>query len=94
MIVKNVCNICVIGAGNMGHQIAIQAALSGFKAKCTDINQSTLTAAREFAEKWLNERVSKGKITPELAAATRQRLLFTPDLEEAAGDADLVIEAI
>jgi 3-hydroxybutyryl-CoA dehydrogenase len=94
MIVKNVRNICVIGAGNMGHQIAIQAALSGFKAKCTDINQSTLTAAREFAEKWLNERVSKGKITPELAAATRQRLLFTPDLEEAAGDADLVIEAI
>jgi 3-hydroxybutyryl-CoA dehydrogenase len=86
--------IAVIGAGNMGHQIAMCAALSGFQVKCTDTNTDILDKAIQFADNYLTERVSKGKLTPEAAEQARGNLKFTPSVQEAAEDADLVIEAI
>lgn len=87
-------NICVVGAGNMGHQIALAAALAGYNVKCTDINQEILQKAEDFANSYLPQRVAKGKISEEDAKAARARISFTADLEEAAKDADLVIEAV
>jgi 3-hydroxybutyryl-CoA dehydrogenase len=94
MKAEDVRNICVVGAGNMGHQIALQAALSGFKVACTDVNQTTLEEARKFADNWLQSRVEKQKLSQTEAQAAGERLHFTSSLEEAASDADLVIEAI
>nr|WP_041276244.1 3-hydroxyacyl-CoA dehydrogenase family protein [Desulfosporosinus acidiphilus] len=85
--------ICVVGAGNMGHQIALSAALAGFKVKCTDVNQEALQKAEQFVANYLPERVAKGKLQTSEADAARANILFTGSLEEAAGDADLVIEA-
>ncbi len=42
----------------------------------------------------MKERVIKGKLSDEAANQTRENLVFTPKIEEAAADADLVIEAI
>ena len=86
--------IAVVGAGNMGHQIALCAALAGFRVKCTDTGAEALEKAEQFVEKYLPERVAKGRITQAQADAARARISFVPALEEAAGDADLVIEAI
>jgi 3-hydroxybutyryl-CoA dehydrogenase len=86
--------IAVIGAGNMGHQIALCAALSGFKVKCTDTNSDILNKAIQFAENYLNERVSKNKLTKEAATRARENIAFVSTIDEAAADADLVIEAI
>lgn len=87
-------NIAVIGAGNMGHQIALCAALSGFQVRCTDTNSAILDKAIQFADSYLTERVNKGKLTVEAAKQARGNLVFTPSVNEAAADADLVIEAI
>jgi 3-hydroxybutyryl-CoA dehydrogenase len=86
--------IAVIGAGNMGHQIAMCAALSGFQVKCTDTNSDILNKAIQFADNYLQERVKKGKLTEEAAKQARENLVFTPSVKTAAEDADLVIEAI
>lgn len=86
--------ICVLGAGNMGHQIALSAALNGFKVKCCDVKPEMLEKAKEFTESYLPERVSKGKLSQEAADRARANLSFTLDLKEAASDADMVIEAI
>jgi 3-hydroxybutyryl-CoA dehydrogenase len=86
--------IAVIGAGNMGHQIAICAALSGFQVHCTDTNSDILNKAIQFADNYLQERVNKGKLTEEAANQARANLVFTPSVHAAASDADLVIEAI
>lgn len=94
MKAEEIKKICVVGAGNMGHQIALQAALSGFKVSCTDINEKTLDEAQTFAHNWLQTRVEKQKLDPLAAQAARERLHFTSSLEEAAQDADLVVEAI
>ncbi len=86
--------ICVVGAGNMGHQIALSAALAGYTVTCTDIDGEILRKAENFADTYLPERVAKGKLTGDQAGAARARISFTGDLAEAAGGADLVIEAV
>ncbi len=86
--------IAVIGAGNMGHQIAICAALSGFQVKCTDTNPETLSKAVSFVENYLKERVLKEKLTQESANHAKVNINFTSNFEEAVVVADLVIEAI
>lgn len=86
--------IAVIGAGNMGHQISICAALSGFQVHCTDTNSDILNKAIQFADNYLKERVNKGKLTEEAAQQARENLTFTPSVKTAVEAADLVIEAI
>jgi len=86
--------ICVVGAGNMGHQIALCAALAGYKVKCTDVNPEVLQKAEHFAEAYLPERVTKGRLSEEAARSARANVSFTLDLKEASGDADLVIETV
>jgi len=93
MKVEDVKKICVVGAGNMGHQIALCAALAGYQVICTDISQEMLNKAESFARIYLPERVAKGKLTEPQADQAIAKLRFTTSLEEAAGEADFVIEA-
>lgn len=86
--------IAVVGSGNMGHQIAMCAALSGFRVKCTDVNAEILNKAIQFADNYLKERVIKGKLSEEAAQQARENIAFVSTIEEAVSDADLVIEAI
>jgi len=50
MTVPGINKICVVGAGNMGHQIALCAALAGYRVKCTDVNEEILQKAEKFAD--------------------------------------------
>ena len=94
MKIEDVKNICVVGAGNMGHQIALQCAMYGYRVKCTDVIPEVLQKAEDFAGSYLEGRVKKGKMTEEQAKQIRANISFTGSLEEAAGDADYVIEAV
>ncbi|MCX7981434.1 MAG: 3-hydroxyacyl-CoA dehydrogenase family protein [Syntrophales bacterium] len=94
MNIDDVKNVCVVGAGNMGHQIALQCALCGYKTVATDVVPEVLKKAQDFAVNYLAGRVQKGKLTEEKANETKARISFTQDLNEAAKDADLVIEAV
>jgi len=93
MKIDDIKKICVVGAGNMGHQIATLCALHGFQTSCTDIDQTTLDKATAFADQYLPGRVAKGKLTEQTAREARARLTFTPVLADAAEGADYVIEA-
>lgn len=93
MKLEDIKNICVVGAGNMGHQIALQAAICGYQVKCSDVNADTLTKAGAFVDSYLPGRVEKGRLTAEQAKQARANITFVNSLEDAAGDADFVIEA-
>lgn len=93
MKVDEINKICVIGAGNMGHQISICAAMVGLQVTCNDISQDMLAKAEHFAQTYLSERVTKGKLTQEQANLTLSKLSFVSDLEQAASSADFIIEA-
>lgn len=94
MQVEGLNRICVVGAGTMGHQIALCASLAGYKVVCNDLDDKVLARAERFKEKYLSDRISRGKMTEETALATGDNLSFSTDLETGAGDADLVIEVI
>jgi 3-hydroxybutyryl-CoA dehydrogenase len=94
MKIEDVKNVCVVGAGNMGHQISLQCALSGFKTVCTDVVPAVLEKAAKFVDTYLAGRVQKGKMTDEAAKQAKNLISFTGDLAEAVKDADVVIEAV
>jgi 3-hydroxybutyryl-CoA dehydrogenase len=94
MNIEDIKNICVIGAGNMGHQISTHCAMKGFNTTCTDISQDVLKEAEAFVDTYLPGRVQKGKLTDEQAQEAMANLRFTSDLKEAVKDADYVIEAV
>ena len=91
---KEIKHIGVAGAGTMGHQIALHAAVCGFHVHCTDLSAPALDQALSFSAAWLDKQVQKERMTRSEAHDISSRLIFTRDLETAAGQADLVIEAI
>jgi 3-hydroxybutyryl-CoA dehydrogenase len=94
MKIEDVKKIAVVGAGNMGHQIATLSAIQGFKVACTDVKGEILKKAEIFVDKYLPGRVEKGKMSAEQAGQARANLTFTDNLQQAVQDADYVIEAV
>ena len=93
MTVNDIKKICVVGAGNMGHQISLLCAMHGYKTICTDVIPEILKKAEKFADTYLPGRVEKGKMTKEVAEQARKNISFTADLKEAVKDVDYIIEA-
>jgi 3-hydroxybutyryl-CoA dehydrogenase len=81
MKIDDVKNICVVGAGNMGHQISLLCAIHGYKTTCTDIAEEVLKKAEKFADSYLPGRVKKGKMTEDQAKQARENISFTSSLE-------------
>ena len=93
MDISDIRNICVVGAGNMGHQISTLCAIHGYKTVCSDISDDVLKKADAFVDTYLAGRVEKNKLTAEQAKQARDNIRFTSDLADALKDADYVIEA-
>lgn len=91
--VLEIRRVVVIGAGTMGHGIAHVAAAAGCEVWLNDVSAAAIDAGLEKIAKNLQIGVQKGKLTQEMADATRMRLHGEPDLRVASSLADLVIEA-
>ena len=94
MEIDEIKKICVVGAGTMGHQIALQCAVHNYDVHLVDISKEALARAQEEIRKILGERVSLREISSDSMQKTLSRISYTTDLEKAAGDADFVIEAV
>lgn len=78
----------------MGHGITEVAALAGFDVMMVDVAEEFLAKGLEKIRWSLDKFVEKDRITAEEAKAALNRIKTTLSLEEAALDADLVIEAV
>ena len=78
----------------MGRQIAMNAAIHGFKATVYDLSPDVRTNAAQWADEYLAGRIIKGRMTEEQVTATKERFLVESDLKAAVTGADCVIEAI
>jgi 3-hydroxybutyryl-CoA dehydrogenase len=86
--------IAVIGAGAVGRGIAYAAALGGYRTILEDILPSSLrTAAAELREH-LARAADLGTVSKPDALAAFDRLEYALTVEQAAREADLVIEAV
>ena len=86
--------VAVVGAGVMGRGIAHAAALGGFDVALQDVSEGALKSAVESVEKEMNKAVERGRLEEGGMHEALARISTTESLEEAASDADLVIEAV
>jgi len=92
--VSEVRTIAVIGAGIMGRGIAHVAALGGYRTVLEDVLPAALRKAEDEIRVNLDKAVELKKVTATDAAAAVNRLEYAASVEEAAREADLVIEAV
>jgi len=85
--------IGVVGAGQMGHGIALVAAKAGFEVVLRDIKKEYVERGLNKIEKFLDKSIEKGKITAEEKEEIVSRIRGTTKLEDLK-DVDLIIEAI
>ena len=86
--------IAVIGAGIMGRGIAHAAALGGYRTILEDLLPAALRKAESEIRANLDKAVELNKVTAADADAAFRRLEYAGSVEEAAREADLVIEAV
>ena len=91
---SEVKTVAVIGAGIMGRGIAHAAAVGGYRTILEDILPNALRRAETEIRSNLDKAVELGKVTPADADAAFSRLEYASSVEEAARQADLVIEAV
>ena len=86
--------IAVIGAGIMGRGIAHVATLGGYRTVLEDLIPAALRKAETEIRANLDKAVELKKISCDDAHAAFGRLAYAGSVEEAAREADLVIEAV
>jgi 3-hydroxybutyryl-CoA dehydrogenase len=86
-------NAIVIGAGTMGHGIALVCAKAGLQVILVDVSQAFVDHGLNKIKEFLEKGVAKGKTKPEERDTILARLSGSIQLEEAAKGADLVIES-
>jgi 3-hydroxybutyryl-CoA dehydrogenase len=85
--------IGVVGAGQMGHGIALVAAKAGFNVVLRDIKKEFVEKGLGRIERFLDKSVEKGKMTAKEKEKVLSNIQGTTKLEDLK-DVDLIIEAI
>jgi 3-hydroxybutyryl-CoA dehydrogenase len=86
--------LAVIGAGLMGSGIAQVAAVAGYDVAVRDVSDETLARGVSVVRASLDRFVAKERMSREDADAALGRIRTTTDVADAAGDADIVVEAV
>jgi 3-hydroxybutyryl-CoA dehydrogenase len=89
-----ITSLVVVGSGVMGRGIAYVAAAGNFDVTLVDVNPSALESAKKEIERIFEKGIRYNKITIDQANAAKSRLFYSSNLEEAAAQADLIIEAV
>ncbi|KAA0005520.1 MAG: 3-hydroxybutyryl-CoA dehydrogenase [Thermoplasmata archaeon] len=90
MVVKK---IGVIGAGQMGHGIALVSAQAGFEVVLRDIKDEFVEKGISRIDKFLSKSIEKGKLSVDDKEKIMSRIKGTTKLSDLK-DVDLVIEAV
>jgi 3-hydroxybutyryl-CoA dehydrogenase len=92
--VTEVRTVAVIGAGIMGRGIAHAAALGGYRTILEDLLPNALRKAETEIRAHLDQAVERGKVDATGADAAFSRIEYAGSVDQAAREADLVIEAV
>lgn len=87
-------NVTVIGAGTMGHALALVHALGGLKVSLFDVSPEVLSRARMLIASACETLQEAGSIDAVQGQAATNGITFCSSLAEALGAADLMVEAV
>lgn len=85
--------IVIIGAGTMGNGIAHTFAQTGYEVSLVDVSQDALDRGLKTITSNLDRIIAKGNLTEDQKSATLNRISTFTQLEDAAKEADLIVEA-
>lgn len=85
--------IAVLGAGTMGHGIAQIAAMAGHRVLVQDPQEGAAQHGLHQIQRNLAKGVERGKVLPQVQNDTLENLAVADSLEQAIGEAEVVIEA-
>jgi 3-hydroxybutyryl-CoA dehydrogenase len=91
---KPIDTVAVLGAGIMGHALALVHALGGCRIVLQDVSSAARAKAPELIDAALDTLVGGGEIDRAAADAARARIAVVEDLETAVSGSDLVVEAV
>lgn len=98
MKIEEIKTVAVIGAGAMGQQIAMNAALNcqgyQYRVYLCDSFPSAVEKAKKWAGEYLAGRVLKGRISQKRADEVAENLIITSDIDQAVKQANVIVEAI
>lgn len=87
-------NVCILGAGNLGSRVALQAALSGYTVAVYDSNPAALVKAPKAMERILYRLDKAGQVPIAYGKAAVEKIHFVSQLDHALEDADIVNESV
>lgn len=94
MQVQDIKKSVVIGAGAMGHSIALEYARAGIQVALSDLHAESLDTAKGLIRCSLDTLAKLGAVQAGEIDAIASRIQYTTDLHSVAGDADVITEAI
>ncbi len=86
--------VAVIGAGTMGHALALVHALGGCRVMLHDASAEVLAGAPALIATASDTLCEAGTISTYEAEAARNRVLRADAIEQAVANADLIVEAV
>ncbi len=90
---QQIKKVAVIGAGLMGHGIALEIAAAGYPVNLHDTTEDILEKARENIDYGLKKLVDSGKLENDQVSNTKSLIKTSNDLGNQLRNVDLVIEA-
>ncbi len=94
MNAEDVRRIGVIGAGLMGHGIALQFAIGGYDVVVVDTTNDNLRRAMDNVRKSLDVLAELGLVGQQTAAAAPDRIHTSISLANSVADVDFLVEAV
>ena len=94
MKIEDVRTIAVLGAGTMGHGIAQEFALAGYRVRLHDVSDEKLEKANDSIRDNLHMLSGIGLITQEHMQVAFGNLSVSTVLEATVAEADVIIEAV
>ncbi len=84
----------IVGAGNLGTRIALQAAISGYKVNVYDIDQNSFARSKITMRKLLTQLDRSNLLDKEKREQSLERISFLPNLKDALQEVDFVSENV
>jgi 3-hydroxybutyryl-CoA dehydrogenase len=94
MRASDIQRIAVVGAGLMGHGIALEFAAYGYDVRLHDRDEAQLERARGGIDEGLNQLAEIGRVSPAALTSAPKRIVMGTNLGATVANADLVVEAI
>ena len=94
MNIDDVKTTVVVGAGEVGHGIAVGLGMAGYQVRLVSTTEASLQKGLAAIKADLDRLVDLGFVDANRAQAALPRVSTTTSLEEASQDADMVFEAV